>query len=139
MPPGAHYPALTRVADAGFPEPREARVIQAPDPSLAGPPPGGVAGVERYARMETVRVTLADTDTPVEVGRFSGVPDAIELSCINGAVRVTLADEHGRDEQSYLLEEQGNQRIHISRRVVSAARFTAAQTPTISATALWRG
>ena len=111
----------------GYPEARER-----PSGQAAGSP-------DRYARYESKEATLADSDTPVELGVFSGRPDAVDLIASGGAVRFTLTDEFLSEESSIVVNSGSSAETRISRRVVRAVRVTAATTPFAQAVAKWLG
>ena len=111
----------------GYPEARSRASGQAP-----GLP-------DRYARYESMSVALADTDAPVEVGRFSGVPDAIDLFAEGGAVTFILTDELGAEESTIRVPSGVMRETRIGRRVIRANRTTAGGTPTANAVAKWLG
>jgi hypothetical protein len=90
-----------------------------------------------YTRYETLERVLADTDTRVELGRFSGVPDAIDASSNNGATLLTLADDLGREESTFTVDGSDIVHTEISRRVVFAVRRDALETPRIIVVGKW--
>ena len=102
-----------------------------PDPA---PLPGGTG----YARYQTVTGLVASSAVMTEVGRFAGIPDAIDLVSVNGSSDVILTDEFGTEESRIRLVSGITVPMYIRRRVVLAQIASAPDTPTVFAIGKWR-
>jgi len=73
----------------------------------------------------------------VEVGRFSGQPDAIDLASITEAHRVRLLDRAGRIIGEYLVPAGETMPTHQTAEVVEAMAVAATANRQIAATGKW--
>jgi hypothetical protein len=90
-----------------------------------------------YTSYESV-VALAGTGGAfTEIGRFSGIPDAVEALTTGGDALVQLTDESLGEESSIRLIVGLTQFLQISRRVVLASNVNDAAPATVRATGKW--
>jgi hypothetical protein len=90
-----------------------------------------------YTSYEVVTAGAGTGGAFSEIGRFSGVPDAVEALATGGDALVILSDELGTEESAIRLVVGLAQMLHISRRVVLASNVSDAAPSTVRATGKW--
>jgi hypothetical protein len=92
---------------------------------------------EKYARYETVELTLAAVATVQEVGQFSGTPDAIDVWCSASGILVRLRDLAQREESSFTTTANTTIETRVSRRIVEAQDAAGVGGQIVRATGKW--
>ena len=92
---------------------------------------------EKYERYEELTALAGTGAAFVEIGTFSGYPDAIDLVATGGDALVSLRDATGREESSLRLIVNVPRDTHISRRKVFATNVSDASPATVRATGKW--
>jgi hypothetical protein len=93
--------------------------------------------VEKYERYEVLTGDAGTGAAFVDLGKFSGTPDAIDLLATGGDALVSLRDDTGREESSLRLVIGVPLETHISRRRIFAANVDDLKQATIRATGKW--
>ncbi len=93
--------------------------------------------VEKYERYEEVAGLAGTAAAFIEIGTFSGTPDAIDLLATGGDALVSLRDPTGREESALRLVANVPRETHISRRKVYAANVADGSPATVRATGKW--
>lgn len=101
------------------------------------PPPAAAGAPLRYVSSEVLRLDAASAAAFVEVGRFSGQPDAIDLSSVVEAHRVRLLDRRGQIIGEYLVPAGETLSTYQTAEVVEALALAATANRVVAATGKW--